>query len=436
MKLGVSNRFFYYSGTGNGTFDQRYAIYLKDSLDFDAMNKAIEKTLYYYPEYKQRIVIKNNRFDAIENDKCPIIFRGVSNHKYMSDEVNNFAYFFTYDNDTKELMLNACHGVSDGLSIIKFYTSLLYQYASILGDSFTDDELLEIKKRIRTSKDDLIGIDEEIMYDPYFKFHDENAKPEFKYICDDAFYFNHKQYDEDASYIHLYELSLSTSDFIKRTKEIGTTFAPLLIYAISKGISESYAMDGRPVVAMLPLDCRRIFNIDTMVNFADGIFLPFENSDLKKDILDVCDKLKDYMIKQQTKENMSEIMASKVKKLELYENGDKSIYDIVKENQKMLPVSAKRPSTYAMSYSGKVDFTNALNKYVTNFKIFTYVRAYYAVTCTYADNLNIMIGLRSDDRKYPESIKSGFENLGFNASLIDKGKLYANIIDVNEIKVI
>lgn len=434
MKLGVSNRFFYYTGTGNATFDQRYTITLKDSIDFDAMKYAINETLKYYPEFRQKIIVKDGKFDAVINDKPPVVFEDEGNHKYISDEVNNYPYFFTYSKERNDLILNAFHGFTDGLSIIKFYTSLLYHYACRLGDKFTDTELCEIKKIIRTTEDDLALLDEEIQYDPYLKFHDANAKPAYQYTCDDAYYFNNKQYDESANYVHLYELTLSTSEFVKKSKEIGTSFAPLLIYAISKGISKNFTMDKRPVVAMLPLDCRRIFDVDTMVNFADGISIPFFSDDIVKDSFSVCSGLKDYMIKQQTKENMSLVMESKVNKVSTFENGDKPLYDILRDNQKMLPIDAKRPTTYAMSYSGKVDFTEHLNKYVTNFKIYAYVRAYSTVVCTYGDKLNVMIAQRTDEDKFPCSVKSGFDELGLKSTLVDRGKLYANVIDIDDIK--
>lgn len=434
MKLGVSNKFFYYSYNGIATFDQKYDIYLVNDIDFDAFKKAIELTVDNYPEYKQKVFIKDNKFCVKENKKYPLIFADTKKRDYASQELNEYAYYFSYEKNLKKIRLNIYHGVADGMSIITFYTSILYHYAKFLGIKFTDDEEKIIKKKIRLSKEDINGLDEEEMYDPYFKCHDMEAKPSYKYTCTDAFYFPYKQYDENADYVHHKLLTVSTSKFLAKAKEAGVSFATYLIYILSNSISKHFDIGDKPIVNMIPLDCRRIFDINTMVNCADGIFIPYFKSDDTKDLSEVCKSLKEYMTKQQTKENMQEIMADKVRLINKYESETKSIYDIAKEKQKMLPIDAKRPVTYSLSYSGKVEFPSPLDKLVSNFAIAGNVRSYSCVCCTYADNFMLDLGSRTDDDGFLNCIKDAFTNIGLDVEVRDEGKTPISKINLNDLK--
>lgn len=434
MKLGVSNKFFYYNATGIATFDQKYDLYLTNDINIEFFQEAINKTVDNYPEFKQRIYIKDNKLCAKENDKYPIIFNDYEDRDFASDELNKYPYYFKYKKDEKMVRLSIYHGVADALAIIEFFTSILYHYVKTSNIEITTEDEIEIAKRIRLSKADIPFDDEDEMYDPYFKCHDMNAKPAFKYVCQDAYYFPNKQYDDDANYIHTYRLLLSTSKFLLKTKEVGVSFAPYLAYVLSNSISKHYDIGNKPIVAMLPLDCRRIFNIKTKVNCADGIFLPYTKEDDNKDVKEVCNKIKTYMINQQTKENMQEIMANKVKLINKYENENRSIFDISKERQRMVPITEKHPLTYAMSYSGIIDFPHPLSDMVANFSICAHVRSYSCVCCTYKDNFTVMVTARNDDNEFFSCIRDAFINIGMEVEVKDNGHQIINQIHLEDLK--
>ena len=434
MKLGISDKYYYYYGSDNSTFEGRYVMSLKENLNFEYFNESLRESVDLYPEFKQKIIVKNNCLDHVKNDLYPVIFNNTNSHKYFTKEVNFYNYFFTYNDKTKELTLNMCHGLTDAHSTLKFCTCLFYHYALKLGDEFSDAEIKELKNKIRFSADETADINEELMFDPYSALFDGYKRPQFSYFCSDVYRLEHSKYDSDTDWMHLYDIQLKTSELIKTTKSLNASFSSFFIYSISKSICDNNVMDGKPIVTMLPVDFRGLCDIDTMVNFSDGIVIPFENSDFYAEREDVIQKIKENISKQITKENLSEIMAYKIKMISGLEKKLNDISLVFKTFKSILSTNNPKSSTYVFSNPGKIDFGRHLNKFFNDFKIHAYMDDCSCIICSYGEILHLMIGLKTDDKKLPESIDKELKKTGLTTNLIDHGKTYVNAMDVGNLE--
>ena len=71
---------------------------------------------------------------------------------------------------------------------------------------------------------------------------------------------------------------------------------------------------------------------------------------------------------------------------------------------------------------------------IKDFKIHAYMDDCSCIICSYGEILHLMIGLKTDDKKLPESIDKELKKTGLTTNLIDHGKTYVNAMDVGNLE--
>lgn len=421
-ELGTSNKFFYYNQAYKSTFNIRFRLKFKEPIQLEYMKEAASEAIQRYPELGGEIVLKDNKLMIAPNDR-PVAFyeENGENHDLGSEDTNGYMFYCMYGEDY--IVLSYYHGLTDIVGFMMLTKTILYLYAQKTGFQLSEEELEELLSTIRDEKGLSAGDDIDDMYDPYRKFMKADSKPSFTFNNPGAFSIPTEQYPEDCDYVHSTLIELKTADFIKKTKEYGVSFVPLLVDIISGAIDKQYEAD-KPVIAMVPVNLRPYYGSKSLVNFSDGVMIPYEKDMHNLDVNERCKKHKEIMQAQLQKENFDLVLDAKVKAVEGFEALDKSVCEIQKERGVLPPKGTVRPLTYAMTYPGKIDFTSGLNRMLSDYYMEPSMRAYATIVYTFGDTMRINCICRQDDETFSKCICGAFEEMGFDISYTDKKHLY------------
>ena len=431
-KVGASNRFFYYTMHDKGTFSISYRVVLTQKVNPVILKEAANEALKCYPEFKCRPVIKNNLITYEENNESVVIID--SDQKvceYGSDELNG--YLFCFKCADYYFRLSFYHGLTDITGSMAYLKNVLYLYSKKLGLEMTPEEEEELLAQIRKSADEIA--DQMDAFDPYTKYGNADSKPEYIYDNRSSFSIQTPQYEEDCDYTHGSTITLKTDEFLQRTKEYKVSIVPLLVDLISSAIRKTYQVGDIPVTAMVPVDLRRFFDSKTLVNFSDGIMIPYEKEDEELSQNERCAKFKQLMLLQINRENAQRIIGNKVETLKGIESKPGSIYEVADSMCKVPPLDAKRPLTYAMTYPGKLDLPKALDQLVDSVVCEPVMRAYATSVNTYKNKLYIQVLHRNDDSTFAQCIYDEIKAAGFDARIEDHGHVYADKLILSKLKV-
>ena len=105
----------------------KFLISLKDEIDRDIFNGAVQKTMKRYPYYCFRIVPLNGNFDKVENPLPVVLFDSLDKEVILgSEEVNYHWIAFSLEGNTFSMTMS--HSIADGRSALWLQKTLLWCY--------------------------------------------------------------------------------------------------------------------------------------------------------------------------------------------------------------------------------------------------------------------------------------------------------------------
>lgn len=426
--LGASDKYFYYTSSFENTFAIRMKLDFKE-LDAQAFFAAANEALKRYPEFAYKPVIKDNKLWAKENT-APVVLsqKDGRDFRFASNDTNGYLFFFTYSGNT----VNAhwYHGLTDFAGFMSFLRCVLAIYAEKTGFELTDDEKSALDGIIRkTAPKDPVT-------DPYGQFGDASCVPEYRFVNTTGAFAIPADYDYSLQCEHGYIITMPLAPYLKTTKQLGVSFAPLLANIIAESLTAVYDIENKPVVIMVPADFRRLADFDTAVNFSDGMLLPVEPDDRDLPIGERCGKTKEALIAQRTLNNFKSISGKKAAAVASFESEQAPLWEVARDKQKPPKPGAFRPVTSAMSYPGKITFTQGLDRMFEYVDLFAWIKGSYTIAHTYGDNITLHVYCRSDNGVWIGSIMKVLSDFGFDAKLEDEGLITAPKLDPSLLEIV
>lgn len=421
-KLGYSNELFFYTLVGLNTFNIQFQYDFHDDIDIECMKSAVRESIIFYPEFKIRVFRMDGQFFSERNDDPVPFFQGIGDeHLIGSDETNGYLFYIAYDK--RSLVISYFHGLSDARGILSFMSSVLFLYARNIGKPLTREEAEELKGKIRLCKEDALEIDDS-RYDPYGFYADHDVIPEGWYQSPGAAAFTAEQYPEESRELNRYTVELSLSEFLGITKQYSISVTSLLICIASKAFYQAGDIDkNKPVIAMLPVDMRKLFGEDTMVNFSDGILVPLMYDDFSQPLDKVGLKVKAHVNSQISRENFTKVITDKVDLIKALENSKEDMGKIIEHNMSLPGPEDFQPFSYAITYPGNLNMGTGLDKMISDMHLHSYARACSLVGYTYNNNLRLNIDCRSDNGYWAENIVKYLRELGISVNVKSLGRV-------------
>ena len=408
--IGVSNSYFYEHNIEAASFNIILGLRFREEVDIPVMQDAATEAIRLYPEMGFRPVLDGNgRIVAgdLNTGKVCFIQRDDKIHYLGTDDTNGYLFYFLCEG--RDITLVAFHGMSDAKGITEYIMTMLYFYLEKKGIHSCDEEFVA---SIRTTEKDLEGLDEEDMYDPYRKYADMSAAP-FVPQLPKAFQIPETSFPPEENHIHEYMISVSTSAFLKKTKELGVSAAPLLHLIVCDAVDEAFDMGDETYVGMLPVDLRRFFGSKTLVNCSDSIFIPQTAADRKESIQTRCKKIKETMLSQLDADRFAAMLAGKVK--------SSDAFDWSAKVKALVGASAGLPFTLGVSYPGATSFGAGPDELLEHAVFSGWSRVTMTSTSTFGDVMLIHFSMRTDDDRLLQCLKDSLESKGLAAEIHDRG---------------
>ena len=415
--FGASNRFFYYCCSGEVcTFDLRVSIALTNTLNHEILIKSAEKALKIFPEFAVRPVIYKNSVCFIENNNEIPLRPDNSNYYFGTDETNGYPFCFMYRENG--FMFSCFHGQSDYWGILRFVNAVLYYYAVELG--------YEVKDVIKDFVRDENSMDEQNKYFPYENFANPKQIPFWSFKNNGAFKIPEKTFAPDADYARMFNIRCDKNALLNFSKGLSTSLIPLLNIIISSSILNLYELEDLPIISMVPVNLRALYNTKSMSNFSDGILLNYDKKISSYDIERQALILRAKMDLQMQNENFDLTLAGKIKAVENFMASGKNIEDLSHEITDISKPDGFNFMTYACTYPGQLEFDNPIIKYASILICVRQSVPFGTFMAAYKDDFNITLSQGFDSDNLANEILLKIRSLGISASIQDMGHISCN----------
>ena len=247
----------------------RYSVVLKENVDKEILEKAVEKALIRYSEFKVKMVKGFFWYYLEENTKKPLINEEIYFPCKRIDPIYNNDYLFSVTYFERKINIEIFHSLTDGNGGLIFFREIIYNYLEI-----KHEELLNKEER----KSRKIELDTE---DSYIANYDKKSKKSEG--SKRAYLLKGKELKfNQVSVNHL----LINSDDLKREcieKNLSTTqyLTSVLIWSIYNANVLKYngfLKNKKPIKVCIPVNLKKYYKSKTMSNFFSYISVDTEMS--------------------------------------------------------------------------------------------------------------------------------------------------------------
>ena len=357
----------------------RFYCCLKEKVDAELLQQALERTVERYPLYLA--VLRKGLFwfylehrelpaEVTQEDKPPCSKLYVPDQKRLLFEVSY------YEN---RINFEIFHALSDGTGATRFLKELVQQYLQLAHPDVTFPETGE---QLLTNRDQ-----EEDSFSQYYS-EKKTKNPERKRK---AFQLPGPKLEQDE--MEIMECRMSVQELLNYTRSRGVSItvflSAVLLCAIHEEMTEHQAK--KPVTLMIPINLRNYFPSRSMANFFGWLEAGYEFS-AETTFDDVLLHVKERFAKELTKERVAERMNEFVR---LEKNPFLRAVPLEIKNLFLLAGTTLggRSITAVFSNMSAVRLPEAYENYIERFGVFTSTDKLQLCSCSFQDTM--MLGFTS-----------------------------------------
>jgi len=340
----------------NLTNTYRVSATLKDDINPEILQLALENTLKYFIPFKVRL--KAGFFwNYLEDNALPPIIKEENDFpcRHIDFKRNNL-YLFQVSYYKKRINIEIFHALTDGTGGFKFLKAICYQYILLAYP----------EKFFEKEKSRVYGISHaNISEDSYKKYYEPKKMKKVK--SKNAFTFKGARFPFDANgEIHGY---IPIDQMKKVCKEKDCTITQYLVTCLFWGIyteTLNQIYPKKSVNIFTPVNLRTFFGSNTILNFFSGIStkIDFKRNDLTFE--DILNEVKKQFAEKLTREYIMEKLAFKV-------GGGYSFpirlvpLPIKNFVLKLIYLKGSKSNTMTLSNIGKIDVLEMFQDYFDEF---------------------------------------------------------------------
>lgn len=431
MKLGASDKFFYYVLSGRSSIDIVCDMTFKQLIDLPALQQSADEALGIIPEFNKTIVVKNGKLEAL-NGSGKVALLELDEKRVVhfgSKETNGLLFYFSYKEN--KLKFSAFHGLSDAAGLLAYVKTVLYLYMNKTGVNFDiNDDFFA--KNFRFQKPSLDENDE--LYMPYEISGNPDVIPKNNDENENAFSIPEDSYDIKCNYIHLCKARISLQKIIDAKNRDEVSLLPYLTDVVTSAIAKNFDCGDSPVVLMSGVDQRPMFGMNTFVNCSDSIFLPVTSEMRNLPEQERCKKIKESMIKQLEKDLHIKLAGERVKLVQDFEANPLGVVGIANNLANLPSEDNFTPMTMVISNIGDMTLGNGLINLLDDIMLYNSARANYVVFNYFGDHMNMIVGNQNDSSKIIDSILAEFNKRGIDAKILTDEHYYGDVFQFDFIE--
>ncbi len=363
----------------------RFYCVLKKEVEKDILQKALNQTIVKYPVFLS-VMRKGLFWHYLEkSDLKPIVweeYKEPCSHLYIRDKKELLFEVTYYKN---RINFEVFHALTDGTGATEFLRELVKNYLFLahekegLEDVNLTDETLTVKDQ------------EEDGFSRYYN-PDERGKKKKK---NHAYQIHResKEYEE----LQVVETTASVAELLAASRNRGVSMSVLLTAAMICAIHEEQTklQEKRPVILMVPVNLRKIFPSDSMLNFFSYIEPGYRFGEGKDSFDDVLEATKNYFEENLSKEKIAERMNNLI----AYEKHRVLKWAPLEVKNRCIKMGAKlaeREVTAVLSNMSVVKMPEEYAKYIERFGVYTSTMRTELCICSFGDTVSFSFTSRYD----------------------------------------
>lgn len=293
----LNNRFMHYSFlyATNDNFHNvfRIIINMKEEIQEEMLQKAVNMAIRRYPYFSIRVVRKENGYDVVENDKPIVVYKGFKPPYLGTDETNG--HFMAVGYEKKSLFIDCYHSLTDGNGVTPFAKTLLYYYlCEKTGEQLDPSGINRVEDPVE---------DDEIC-DPVSKIQDFPEQPFYEYEPEEPFHLGELTRDSEGKETTHY-IKIDEKSFMEYSKTNDGTPNATLTAMFYKALLKHHPEIEKPIVAGVAMTTRSALNVDKSYGNLVALLNLKYTSKLKKfDLLKLGTMGRGMMLLQSQPENV------------------------------------------------------------------------------------------------------------------------------------
>lgn len=265
-KLDDQAKIYSLSENINDTSIFRLSVVLKDKVNPNILEKAVELALDTYKAYKVKMEGGFFWYYLDENNKKPVV---TEENDYPFQKINtpaNNDYLFKVTYFDKKINIELFHTLTDGNNGSKFFREIIYRYLELRYPK-------KLKQNTLQTSD--ILVDSENSYIKNYQ-----KKIDKAYQPPKAYMLKGKELSQGVVGITHFNIKLDKIKKIAKEKNcsLSVLLVAMLTYSIYEG-NYKLSKDKKPLNVCIPIDLKKYFSSDTISNFVSYMVVSL---DLKK----------------------------------------------------------------------------------------------------------------------------------------------------------
>lgn len=425
-QIGAANVPMYYTLSGKRTLALRVEILLRDEVDPEVLQSALEKTLERYPNWQQTLVSDGKNVFYRKNDAIPKIKEDDgSTCRFCTEETQGYLFRVIYTKNSFTVDMH--HGITDGKGNNEFFKTLLFYYFTGMGYS------VETEGRVKLNGD---TPDATEMEQTFEKYGNSETTPSFILENTAAFRLPEEEMDQSKAVCRRYAITCSIKELLDYSKKNGASVAPVLADMVSRTIEGLYEVGDAEVIGYMTANLRTHYHSESLENFSMSFPIPYYHSFRDMPLADRAKELKSLMTRQLQLENFDVRIAQ-------HTDAAKAMYDmegsfiektrIFEEKMK----AKKSVYTFCLTYVGKIDLPDSFLPYVTGINTFmpSFIVPFTISGTSLRDVLTLVVMQDFESDTLVKALTKTFCDEGINAELHDNGYFHGSILLPEDIPV-
>lgn len=378
----------------------RFYCELKEEVKEEILQEALNQTIQKYPVFLS-VMRKGLFWHYLEKSELrPVVreeYKEPCSSLYVRDK-KTLLFEVTYYK--KRINFEVFHALTDGTGATEFLRELVKNYLYLIHEE--DLEPVELSNQYLTVKDQ--------EDDSFSRYYDPDfPRKKKKKIRAVQIKKGGKGYEE----LQINEASMSVKELLGIAREKKVSMSVLLTAAFISAIHEemSRMQEKKPVILMVPVNLRKIFPSDSMLNFFGYIEPGYQFGGGKDSFEDVLEAVKLYF-----KENLSkEHMAGRMNELIAIEKHKILKWAPLELKNRCIRAGAKMAEqevTAVLSNMSVVKMPEDYAQYIEKFGVYTSTNRTELCICSFQDTLSLGFTSRYDSTNIQRNFYRILKELG------------------------
>ena len=385
----------------------RFYCELKEEVKEEILQEALNQTIQKYPVFLS-VMRKGLFWHYLEKSELrPVVreeYKEPCSSLYVRDK-KTLLFEVTYYK--KRINFEVFHALTDGTGATEFLRELVKNYLYLIHEE--DLEPVELSNQYLTVKDQ--------EDDSFSRYYDPDfPRKKKKKIRAVQIKKGGKGYEE----LQINEASMSVKELLGIAREKKVSMSVLLTAAFICAIHEemSRMQEKKPVILMVPVNLRKIFPSDSMLNFFGYIEPGYQFGEGKDSFEDVLEAVKLYFQENLSKEHM----AGRMNELITIEKHKILKWAKKKKKNRCIRAGAKMAEqevTAVLSNMSVVKMPEDYAQYIEKFGVYTSTNRTELCICSFQDTLSLGFTSRYDSTNIQRNFYRILKELGASVKVAE-----------------